>query len=528
MTIGNLPKELRRKPSRHAYVLLGYLPIPTLKGVGATVRRRMKANLFHTCMRRVLQPFYHSGKAGVKMRSGDGKWRRCYPIFAAFAGDYPEQVLVACVKRGECPACTVHWDDVGENEGPFEHRNLTTILTALETLPNGPVAFTQACNAAGIKPVQKPFWVGLPYTDIYYSITPDILHQLYQGIIKHLVSWLRKAVGDAEINARVSRLPPNHQMRYFSKGITHLSRVTGREHSQVASTLLALVIGVRLPNNLSPVRLVRAVRAILDFTFLAQYPAHSTETLRELKDARHQFHENKEIFRQLGIRTNFRIPKLHALEHYDESIQLFGTTDNYNTENTERLHIDFAKNAYRSTNFKDEFPQMTVWLERQEKVFEHRTLIEWRLAGRPVSGTISRPTTIGVVSSWTLRLTKHPSVKNVPDDQLVRVYGATQLRSCLAEYIAWRQNPTASWREVHRHAQQISIPALDFHVYHFIKFTKIELYSDIPQVVADSVHAKPPRVNNHGITIPARFDTVLIDIGTTVEEGISGTYYHQP
>jgi hypothetical protein len=47
--------------------------------------------------------------------------------------------------------------------------------------------------------------------------------------------------------------------------------------------------------------------------------------------------------------------------------RLFGTTDNYNTEYTEQLHIDLAKEAYRSTNFKDELPQMTLWLERKEK-----------------------------------------------------------------------------------------------------------------------------------------------------------------
>jgi len=33
-------------------------------------------------------------------------------------------------------------------------------------------------------------------------------------------------------------------------------------------------------------------------------------------------------------------------------IELFGTTDNYTTEYTERLHIDLAKDAYRATNMK--------------------------------------------------------------------------------------------------------------------------------------------------------------------------------
>ena len=35
-----------------------------------------------------------------------------------------------------------------------------------------------------------------------------ILHQLYQGVIKHLVAWLTEAYGAAEIDARCRRLPP--------------------------------------------------------------------------------------------------------------------------------------------------------------------------------------------------------------------------------------------------------------------------------------------------------------------------------
>jgi hypothetical protein len=54
--------------------------------------------------------------------------------------------------------------------------------------------------------------------------------------------------------------------------------------------------------------------------------------------------------------------------------KLFGASDNYNTEYTERLHIDLAKDAYRSTNFKDTFPQMTLWLERKEKNISPREI----------------------------------------------------------------------------------------------------------------------------------------------------------
>ncbi|KAJ7835105.1 hypothetical protein B0H14DRAFT_3707259 [Mycena olivaceomarginata] len=218
---------------------------------------------------------------------------------------------------------------------------------------------------AGIKPVVHPFWQDLPYTNIFLSITSDVLHQLYQGIIKHLIEWLKEACGEAELDARCRLLPPNHNIRLFMKGISNLNRVTGREHDQISRFLLGIIIDVKLPWGLSPVRLVQAVRGILHFVFSAQYPMHTTETLELLEDARMWFHQNKGIFVDLGIRDDFNLPKLHLCEHYVPNIKLFGTSDNYNTENTERLHIDLAKDTYCSTNRKDEFSQMTLWLEQE-------------------------------------------------------------------------------------------------------------------------------------------------------------------
>jgi hypothetical protein len=91
------------------------------------------------------------------------------------------------------------------------------------------------------------------------------------------------------------------------------------------------------------------------FHDLAKYPVHTEETL-DLE----RFHNNKDIFIGLGVRAHFNFLKIHFAGHYRRFIELFGTTDNYNMEYPERLHIDLAKNEYRSTNSKDEYPQMTA------------------------------------------------------------------------------------------------------------------------------------------------------------------------
>ncbi|KAG0692984.1 hypothetical protein DFH29DRAFT_816851, partial [Suillus ampliporus] len=98
--------------------------------------------------------------------------------------------------------------------------------------------------------------------------------------------------------------------------------------------------------------------------FAGQHPSCSHKTLHLLNDALDLFHGNKDTFVDLGIRNNFNFPTLHATRHYPLMIVILGTTDNCNTEYTEQLHIDYTKDAYRATNHKDEFVQMTRWLER--------------------------------------------------------------------------------------------------------------------------------------------------------------------
>ncbi|KDQ52414.1 hypothetical protein JAAARDRAFT_138652, partial [Jaapia argillacea MUCL 33604] len=56
------------------------------------------------------------------------------------------------------------------------------------------------------------------------------------------------------------------------------------------------------------------------------------------------------------------ILKFHSLLHYINAICLYGTTDKYNTEMFEHLHIDLAKDAWHSTNHKDEHSQMVKWV----------------------------------------------------------------------------------------------------------------------------------------------------------------------
>ncbi|KAM5544385.1 hypothetical protein V8D89_002045 [Ganoderma adspersum] len=271
---------------------------------------RVTTNLFHTCMSAILKPLVKAGIHGIKIKSGD--------IFTMYIRDYPEQLLVTCCKNGRCPKCDIPPGKLGDTTAPDRPlHELRKVFSALAEVGN-----TAATD--------------LPYINVFLSITPNILHQIHQGIVKH-------AFGVEELDIQL-----------FLKGIMTLQRVTGKEHAHMWQFLLGLIAGLPLCG---------------DFSYLAQYPAHTSDTLQQLHSALQHFHTNKAIFVDLDIREHFHIPKLHSFDHYLNSIKVFGMTDNYDTQHTEQLHIDFVKKAYRATNHKDEFPQMTIW---------HTAYIEWR------------------------------------------------------------------------------------------------------------------------------------------------------
>ena len=505
-------------------ILVGYIPTTSLEGItNKAARRRAVANLFHACMRNVLAPISSCGEDGIPMMSADGVWRRCHPILAAFVGDYPEQALVTCTYSGRCPKCQVPHDQLGEHR-EFPSRRVSDAIDTYRLADGSGRLFHRACREAGLKPIFHPFWESLPFSDIFLSITPDILHQLLQGVMKHLIAWVTSPTvfGPVEINARCRSLPPNHSTTLFVKGITTLSRVSGQEHKNMCRILLGLVINLRLPGGLVSARVVKAVRALLDFLYLAQYPTHTSDTLCCLQESLMLFHDNKQVFVDLGTRENFMIPKLHSLLHYRSSIMLFGTTDNYNTEQTERLHIDFAKDAYHATNCKDEYFQMTAWLERREKIQRHAALIERRQqGGRPRTDMDTRipvgpphpEAPIGI-----LKMAQFPTINVVSWNDLHAKYGAIQFQDALADFVAQINNPNTFGRALCNQGANTLLPFRAVPVFHRIRF--VSSNGDRLDTV-DAILARPEHLALRGQIIPSRFDTVLVRRITRLNKGES-------
>ncbi|KZS88772.1 hypothetical protein SISNIDRAFT_396786, partial [Sistotremastrum niveocremeum HHB9708] len=371
LSIGNIDKETRKKPSSGAWVLVGYLPTGKFDeddDISDNAGRKARARLFHASMRVLLEPLIEAGKKGILLVDPKGRTRLCYPILAIYPCDYPEQTLVCATRyMASCPRCHSSKDDYTDNvKGSARALNVDETL---EKLRKAGKCHTEASAMTHLDPtkllyVPQPFWANFPHCNIHRIITPDILHQLFQGMVKHAIAWLTLIVSQVELDSRFKRVPPAHGCRHFPRGISILQNASGAEHRDIGKQIMGCLVGCVDDDVL------RATRSLLDFVYLAQYKSHSSETLQYLKDALTLFHQEKEAFNRFGGRPgpDFTYPKLHALQHYIECIEDYGSTDNYNTETTERLHINFVKTAYEHSNKKHYIAQMIIWLDRMERI----------------------------------------------------------------------------------------------------------------------------------------------------------------
>ena len=515
LSIGNISKHVRRQPSKHASVLLGYLPVSKL----ASFEDNSVAGyrLFHYCMKQLVEPLVSAGREGVEMVCADGKIHRVFPVLAAFIGDHPEQCLVACCTENRCPKCLVPPDQRGTNSSfPMHNQAHTSHVLHAQAIGHYPPDFV----ADGLCPVFTSFWSELPHTDIFLCISSDIFHQLHQGIFKdHFKKWCTMLANKKAFDDRFRAMPYFSGLRHFKDGISKIKQWTGTDHKQLQRVFVGALIGA-IPDP----AVVKAGRCLLDFIYLAQYESHTDETLQCLQDALNGFHSVKETFINHGCRDHFNIPKLHSLRHYIETIKSLGSLDGLNTEHSERLHINFAKKAYAASSRKDYIIQMTKWLQRQEAVEWFKAFLDWRNGYQETDSTSSASDS------------EHENADLCPVTRPVRMHGAPTLASIFStgrRYHISRcpqfPNKTIQYLQTHHgatcfldtlrtfldtlpHAQRYFAPNVNDW---FDVFSNLALLlpptEHAPQKNSTRLRSHPQRLNGpRKPPTPARFDCVLV------------------
>ncbi|KAG1732830.1 hypothetical protein EDB19DRAFT_1896693 [Suillus lakei] len=246
----------------------------------------------------------------------------------------------------------------------------------------------------------------------------------------------------------------------------------------------------------APSQVIVCYRALLDFIYMAQYPTHDDSTLQYLTKALDELHANKDILVDLEIDNHFNIPKFHSMLHYEECICNFGTTNNYNTEMFEQFHIDYAKEAWRASNFRNELPQMTQWLSRQEKIVMFQSYI----------------------SRYQLEEEREEEVQEAVDGRNQDVSLVTAKRPAAPSQTLSNIQTKHGDSIPHTQVSNAFLPFNKLDVWHSFKFSLDTLGNDVDgQKGIDLVRAQPGRGES-----PGRFDVVMV----THMDGAESTGLH--
>ncbi|PPQ73776.1 hypothetical protein CVT26_011510, partial [Gymnopilus dilepis] len=197
----------------------------------------------------------------------------------------------------------------------------------------------------------------------------------------------------------------------------------------------------------------------------------------------------------------------HSLHHYIESIKLFGTTDNYNTEFFERLHIDFTKLGWRASNHRDEFPQMIRWLSRREKIAGFEAFQTLSHGSRAITPAPQKKASV-------LKMAKVPHYPGRDFPYIKETHDAPDFEFYLKQYL----NRFTDKPVVQRLLDQIPLSFTKVNVYKMFRFHPEAMQDD--EVEEDLVKAIP-----RSAALPhGHFDTVIVLVNDKAESiGVAGT-----
>ncbi|THV02869.1 hypothetical protein K435DRAFT_962835 [Dendrothele bispora CBS 962.96] len=421
MYIGNLSKYIRVKPSLFAAHHLAYIPsLPDLikdkyfEIYGAhpneDVMRFLKRELIHAIYFLLLDDEFRDAYLnGLLVTCADGILRRLFPRFFSYSADYPEKVLIACMKfLGEflCPRCRIPFQDIdllGLKRDEENRRKLRRLLTEqhINKVENARRAIFESgygveseavkrmLDSESLTPIRNSFAsLGV---DVFKLISPEKLHEWDVGKVKDFVTQLVRILyslkGDSisAFDRRFRWVPTFGRgvIRRFHNNVSGLKKLAGRDFASILECLMPVLEGL-LPGHHDKIILDIAFDCLVwhchaklrqhTDTTLAAYKIATQDLGRAFrlfaKDTCHAF-KTVEILREKTARLkreatnsnsnrlnsavskprtfNNHTAKTHALGDYVWAIKYYGTTDSWDTKIGEQEHKR-VKLYYSKTN----------------------------------------------------------------------------------------------------------------------------------------------------------------------------------
>ncbi|KAF9455364.1 hypothetical protein BDZ94DRAFT_1316309 [Collybia nuda] len=373
LSLANINMGFRMKASNNAFVLLALLPVPNFIHPESTVRGMLENRLIHECLDFILQPLKVAAEVGIMMSDPLGQLRYTFTALAAYIVDTPESAVLAGVSVKTSSVTMATYRQLGDS---FQHEPRTASTTLaqladLETIVN-PWDLKEykklSLEKYHLNGVHRPFWRDWPMAEPCQFLTPEPLHHWHKMFWDHDAKWCIHAVGGAEIDFRFSILHPHTAYRHFGTGISKLNQVTGREHRDIQRYIIAVIAGAVSKKFLI------AVRALMDFRYLAQAPQMTEDVCQHIESALKEFHDNKDAIIKTGARTgkkkkvkDWAIPKLEFLQSVVPNIRNNGAAIQWSADITERAHITEIKNPSSSGNNQNLESQICRYLDREDK-----------------------------------------------------------------------------------------------------------------------------------------------------------------
>jgi len=317
LSLGNVNTNIRSKISNRCYVLIALLPVPpkhTFKGPGKqnALRDQQDNNreILRCCFEIILRPLNDVQKHGKLMICPDGRMRLCFPIVCGWVADYAENVTLHSIRNHWCPVCEAPKASHGDpKSSSYLRRNYTeyfeqlTVATDDDAPTSDREAAQEYLQARGVRLSEGVFW-SMPCVSSSTLITPDVLHTIYLGLLKHLMEWIVAFLEHHKLMPRFNELwrlvPAYPGFVQFNKPYTAVSQWQGKEMKALGRVIVPIFSATLITPSAAqkgPFKdAILCVKGFVYFHLMTQYRSHTEETLQYMEDYLNDFHAHKHVF----------------------------------------------------------------------------------------------------------------------------------------------------------------------------------------------------------------------------------------
>jgi len=130
------------------------------------------------------------------------------------------------------------------------------------------------------------FW-NMKCITLMISMVPDILHNIYLGMLKHLMDWVMSSLEQHSRNAKINQLwammPPYPGFAWFNKPYSQVTQWSGKEMKALRSVIVPVFVATLLNHSVNQrIPFTEALLCVIKLVYLylmAQYQYHTEATI---------------------------------------------------------------------------------------------------------------------------------------------------------------------------------------------------------------------------------------------------------